>query len=357
MSDQQRSPQSLRLENLPYEILAFIGSYLDPKSATSLATTSTKLQPHAEGRLWERLSVQSRDFVPADLNDPVCPPAVVVEGTTHTPLHRHDTSHDQGYTSALLLGKIIRDFNAKLDRFPWRAGMVRSLDLSLRHTVPSELVYLFARLSGSLKELHISMPHSAMVIPEIATYVPLTQVFSSVAAPFASLQLVRMRLQLEPGKLLGGLLSAAPRLKHLHLHNRYSPRLDGAGHVDPVLEGPRLLKATMLESLTVDHPATITTLLSALVIRSPTLRGVSLIDHTFTWSPSPRDALLSAVGSLETLTCLEIPCIAVSRLPDGFRNIQHATITWNAEALLQRDAAVSRRAPSWVTYRTICPDM
>jgi hypothetical protein len=248
------------------------------------------------------------------------------------------TLADEGYCAALLLGKAVRTMNEKLDRYPWRASAVRSLDLSLRHTVPSELVYLFARVAGSLTELQISMPYSAIAISDVAAYVPLTQIFSSLATPFASLGRVWISVQRDPDELVAELLAASPHLKHLHLHNRFEPRLYAAAKSDEI----RLCPPTRLESLTVEHPATIAPLLSVLVSRSPALRRIALIDHTFAWAPQPGDDLLFALGALEDLDSVELPCTTLPHLPDGFGRAQHLTVTWNAEALLQRDAVVSR---------------
>lgn len=329
--------RTTRLEHLPSEILTLIASYAEPTTATSLSVTSSVFQIHAEKRIWETLSVQPRDLLPVDADAPP-PPAA---GTKVTRVHLHGTTPIQdGYLSALLLGKIIRTINEKLDSYPWRAPAVRSLELQLRHTVPSELAYLLTRLAGSLTELVISLSYCAMALPEVANYVPLTQIFASLPVPLVSLERVHLSVQLAPGLLVSAVLAVAPRLTHLSLRNQHSPRMDGTNHVDLVTDQARHPFPTMLESLAVDHPTTITPLLTALIERSPDLRRLALNDPTFAWSPSPGDELLSVIGALENLESAELPCTALPVLPPGFCNVRDVTITWYAEALSQRDAVV-----------------
>lgn len=340
MDSEPLATRTTRLEHLPSEILTLIASYADPTTATSLSVTSSAFQVHAEKRIWETLSVQPRDLFPVVARDPPSAPAA---GTGATHVHPHGTVPIQdGYFSALLLGKILRNMNEKLDNYPWRAAAVRSLHIQLRHTVPSELAYLLTRLAGSLTELIISMPNSAMALPEVATYVPLTQIFASLPVCLVSLERVHMSLQLAPSLLVSALLAAAPRLKHLNLHNQHSPRLDGLDHADLVTEQTSELFPPMLESLSVDHPSTIASLLAALVERSPGLRRVSLNDPTFAWSPTPGDELLSAMAALENLESVVLPCTVIPVLPPGFCDVRDVSITWYSGALLQHDAVVGR---------------
>ena len=177
MDSEPPASQSVRLEDLPTEIIALVVSYLDLKTANSLSVTSTALQPHAEKRLWERLSSQPRNCAEANAHDVPPRPTASTAGANQL----------DGYRSALLPGKTIRTLNEMLDKYPWRASAVRSLELPLCHTVPSELAYLLTCLAGTLRKLNISMPSGALAIPEVVTYGPLPQIFSSLPAPLVSL--------------------------------------------------------------------------------------------------------------------------------------------------------------------------
>ena len=341
-----------RLVDLPQEVLSHIAFYLNDRTAVSLSTTARPLRLPAESRIWHNLSITPSDLVPPSptlvhfppptthptvLSSNLDPAALVPEsqlptainGTTHIYPHLQNSGH----TSALLLGQAIRRLSTHLDAAPWRGGMVRSLILPLRHTVPSELIYLFHRLPG-LHHLHISLPHTSMAIPNMPTFIPLDDIFASLHGMFQSLRSVKLAVQIRPGKLISNLLKSAPGLEHLHIFNRTPLRESNQESVGGIC-------ATRLKSLMLDSPSTIIQLAAEIVSHSPGLESVGVMDQTFGWQPIPHDPLLFRLAELKSLRMLGLPCTAVPFLEQGFEQVKHLNIIWDAETLRDPDAKVS----------------
>jgi hypothetical protein len=359
-----QNPHGKGLTSLPYEVRGHVASYLDNRTAVSFSVTARALRLPAESQIWRQLSITPSDLVPpsptripalstpsatTNLHSTLLPadpdPAIAVQ-TPSLPTAIHGTTHtyphfQHGQASAILLGRAVRRLIAHLKAAPWRGGMVRSLVLPLRHTVPSELIDLF-HLTPGLNHLHITLPHTSMAIPNIPSYIPLEQVFASLPRTLMSLKTAKLALQVRPERVISNLLNCAPGLEHLHIFNRTPVRTPGNPADPRKSEEEQIcdIPETRLKSLILDSTGTVIPLATEIVSHAASLEMVAVSDQTLNWKPISHDSLLTALAQLESLHTLELPCTAVPFLVQGFGNVKNLNIMWNAASLRHSDAKV-----------------
>ncbi|EIW68351.1 hypothetical protein TREMEDRAFT_63521 [Tremella mesenterica DSM 1558] len=238
---------SNNLKNLPEETLTHISSYLSPRSALSLALTSSKLQPAAESRLLRILRISESDLYAPTYNAPT-PPLPIV--TTPTLVGRTDTeTSGEGnrvvFHRALASRRVIRSFLVKLEMKNYRRGYVRELEFSMRHEIPLEFGSLMKLVQGSLERLVLSFPvHSSASLP-MEGFTTLPRILLPLRE-FHALREVRLNISRGWTKSVLTILQVAPRLESLNV--RGSPPVP----LDPDLSPTRIYGQPQLEHTLLD---------------------------------------------------------------------------------------------------------